>query len=678
MRRVRLFPDFSVSAYRYLLAAFACLACANPAPASDLVDYTEVREACADRSINRNAYFGDLHIHTGYSYDASSYGLKTTPEDAYRYARGEVLAIPPFDENGRPQGRTQLAVPLDFAAVTDHAEFFGETTLCSDPSGDVYNEPGCRYLRGEDIDTRSLSPFIPPLLSASPKRLPEICGETGEACFEASISLWQKTREMAEVAYDRSSRCEFTSFVAYEYTGTPDSSNAHRNVIFRNNEVPDRAISYIDAPTDRELWAQLSAVCLDSMPGCDVLAIPHNSNLASGVMFPSYAGAFESAGAARDMARVRNAMEPVMEIFQHKGNSECFNGFPDILGEPAELCGIEQARSLGERTDFAGKTVEVGYCAEGKIGGRGFSRFGCISKNDFFRSVLLSGLQDNMALGINSYRLGAIGSTDTHIAASGATDERDYRGHLVIEAELPGRLRAAPVSPVNLDANPGGLAGVWAVENSRDALFDALRRREVFGTSGTRIKPRLFGGWNLDENACELTDIASHGYVAGVPMGSDLPERAPAANPRLLASAVRDPNGAPLQKLQIIKGWVDAQGRSRYQVLEVSGDENADGSIDLATGQWRGSGSSSLCAVFEDTEFDPAQSAYYYLRVVEVPTLRWSWAQCVSLPADKRPDTCDNDAPKTIQELAWTSPIWYLPPATARTSATMPSSAQHR
>jgi len=648
------------------------------AGAEGLVVYTEDRQVCSERSATRNAYFGDLHIHTGYSYDASPFGLKTTPEDAYRFARGEVLAIPPFDARGRPLASMQLATPLDFAAVTDHAEFFGDTALCADPLGNVYNEPECRYLRGEDIDRSSLSPFIPPLISAEPRRLPGICGETGEACFEASRTLWDRTREMAEAAYDRSSRCEFTTFVGYEYTGTPDASNAHRNVIFRNDEVPDRAISYIDAPTDRELWAQLSAVCLNDLPGCDVLAIPHNSNLASGVMFPAFAGAFESAGAARKTAEMRNAMEPVMEVFQHKGNSECFNGFPDILGEPDELCDIEQVRSLGERTDFAGNTIDVGVCADGEIGGRGFSRFGCVSKNDFFRSALLTGLQDAAVIGVNSYLLGAIASTDTHIAASGATDERDYRGHLVIEAELPGRLLAAPVSPVNLDANPGGLAGVWAVENSRDALFDALRRREVFGTSGTRIKPRLFGGWNLDENACELTDTAGHGYDAGVPMGSEFRARTADARPRLLATAVRDPNGAALQKLQIIKGWVDAQGRSRYRVLDVAGDENADGTVDLNTGQWSGSGSSSLCAVFEDTAFDPALPAYYYLRVVEVPTLRWSWAQCVSLPADKRPDTCDNDAPKTTRELAWTSPIWYRPPAAALTPASVGASAQGR
>jgi hypothetical protein len=277
--------------------------------------------------------------------------------------------------------------------------------------------------------------------------------------------------------------------------------------------------------------------------------------------------------------------------------------------------------------------------------------------------VLLTGLQVESDLGVNPYKFGAIGSTDTHLALAGAVDESDWPGHLVDEAELPRRLRAGNISPRSLEANPGGLAGIWAVENSRDALFEALRRREVFGTSGPRIQPRLFGGWDINRNACRRADMAEHGYAAGVPMGSDLQPRTSKENPKFLVSAVKDPEGAPLQKLQIIKGWVDAAGKAHYEVLDVAGEARADGRVNLQTGKWSGKGSSSLCAVFEDKTFDPVQPAYYYLRVVEVPSLRWSWAQCVALPIDSRPAACRNDAPKTIQEMAWTSPIWYLPPA---------------
>jgi hypothetical protein len=626
-----------------------------------LVAYTEVREPCAERSTNRNAYFGDLHIHTGFSYDARPFGTTTTPADAYRFARGGSIAIPPYDAGGTPQGNLRLKTPLDFAAVTDHSEFFGEFGLCSDPSSPVYDQKACRLFRGGGPEGMQL--FIGSLLTRSGSQLEAICGADPATCAGAAASVWGVTRDMAEQAYDRSSRCAFTTFIGYEHTGTPDSNNYHRNVIFRNGVVPDRAISYLDTPRDIELWTALADQCLDKLDGCDVLVIPHNSNLSSGAMFPSYAAGAETTASAKEAARLRAAMEPVMEVFQHKGNSECLNGLPGIVGAPDELCNFEQLRVTGERRDMFGVSSMVRFCREGEIGRRGFTLTGCISRNDFFRSVLLTGLQDEMALGINPYKFGAIGSTDSHLGLAGATDEASWTGHLVDEAELKGRLRAGFITPRSLEANPGGLAGVWAVENSRDALFQAIRRREVFGTSGTRIQPRLFGGWDIDRKACALADLPAHGYANGVPMGSDFRPGASRQKPRLLASAVKDPDGAPLQKLQVIKGWVDAEGQARYSVLDVATARETGATVDLKTGKRRGGGASSLCAVYEDIAFNPAEPAYYYLRVVEVPTLRWSWAQCLALPADERPTACSNDAPKAIQEMAWTSPIWYLPPA---------------
>lgn len=625
-----------------------------------LVTYTEEREVCLDRNPSRNAYFGDLHIHTGFSYDARPFGTDITPADAYRFAKGEPIPAPPYDASGEATRTVSIGTPLDFAAVTDHSEFFGEFTLCTDPTSAVYDVETCRLFR--DGGAAGMAPFIPIVLSKDPKRLPEICGEDGTACDEASVSLWQTTQDMADDAYDRSSRCEFTAFVGYEHTGTPDSNNYHRNVIFRNSNVPERAISYVETPTDRELWDQLSEQCLDGVPGCDVLVIPHNSNLSSGSMFPSYISGFETKATARTMAELRNAMEPVMEVFQHKGNSECFNGFADILGEPDELCDVEQYRKTGKQEGVWGGQFEGEICEDGEIGRRGFVGRGCISKNDFYRSVLLTGLQDEAVIGINSYKIGVIASTDTHIGLSGHTDEHDWIGHLVDETDLAMRLTDRRTSPRSLTANPGGLAGVWAVENSRDAIFEALQRKEVFGTTGTRIQPRLFAGWEFAENACAMENKAAHGYANGIPMGGDLDGGPSGVAPRLFVSAVKDAKAAELQKLQVIKGWVDDDGHSNYKVFDVVGQENEEGEVDLDTGAWSGTGSSSLCTVFEDPEFDPAVASYYYMRAVEVPILRWSWAQCAALQADERPAECDNDAPKTIQEMAWTSPIWYLPP----------------
>jgi hypothetical protein len=627
-----------------------------------LVNYTEDREVCADRSATRNAYFGDLHIHTGFSYDARPLGTQITPADAYRFAKGEPIEVPPYSDTGEATQTLQIKRPLDFAAVTDHSEFFGELALCADPTSAVYEHQTCRLVRAGG--GQGMTPFFPSILSHEPMRA-DICNEDGADCWQASISLWEVTQEMAEAAYDRSSRCEFTTFIGYEHTGTPNANNYHRNVIFRNEKVPERAISYVETPYDHELWAALTEECLEGIPGCDVLSIPHNSNLSAGAMFPSYVAGSESAASAKARADLRNAMEPIMEVFQHKGNSECFNGFPDILGDPDELCNVEQYMAVGERTDALRQTYTIDFCEEGEIGARGFVRRGCVSKNDFYRSVLLTGLQDQTVIGVNSYKIGVIASTDTHIGLSGHTDERNWHGHLVPETDLPGRLNDMRVSPRSLEANPGGLAGVWSVENSRDAIFDALERREVFGTSGTRIRPRLFGGWGIAADACEAGNRPEYGYQNGVPMGGDLTAPPSGTKPKFFALAAQDPEAAQLQKLQLIKGWVDADGQSRYQVLDVAGQQHQEGELDLATGRWSGPGASSLCAVFEDEEFDPDQPAYYYLRAVEVPTLRWSWAQCVALPENGRPEECENDAPKTIQELAWTSPIWYLPEALA-------------
>ncbi len=630
--------------------------------AGDLVTYTEEREVCLDRSPTRNAYFGDLHIHTAYSYDARPRGTETTPADAYRFAMGEAIPVPPYDEDGNPTATQQLRRPLDFAAVTDHSEFFGEMLLCFEPDSPVYDMSSCRLIRQGDDE--AMAPLFRLVTRRDIPRVAEICGEDGALCDDAHRSLWQTIQDMAEAAYDRTSDCRFTSFIGYEYTGTPNANNIHRNVIFRNDKVPDTALSYVETPTDRDLWDQLTEQCLDGVEGCDVLAIPHNSNISAGAMFPSYVGRFDSDASARAAAELRNAMEPVMEVFQHKGNSECFNGLPNILGAVDELCETEQIIELGKEFDVRGRSGTVRFCEDGEIGEYGFVRNGCISKNDFYRSVLLTGLQDEAAIGVNSYKLGVIGSTDNHISlpVPGHTHEHGWIGALVREVDLIGRLTKIDYFPQSLDANPGGLAGVWAVENSRDAIFDALERREVFGTTGTRIRPRLFGGWDYSPDACSLDDMEARGYASGTPMGGDLPARPGDGAPRFLAAAFGDTESAPLQKLQVIKGWIDDDGHSNYKVFDVSGDHDAGGEIDLKTGEWHGPGDENLCTVFEDPEFDAAQAAYYYLRAVEVPTLRWSWHACVTLPADERPAECTNDAPKTIQEMAWTSPIWYLPP----------------
>jgi len=628
---------------------------------AELVTYTEERERCRERSATRNAYFGDLHVHTGFSYDVRPFDTNITPRDAYRFARGQPITIPVADRTGTASRTAQIDRPLDFAAVTDHSEFFGELKLCRDPQSAVYETPLCTKLR--QTHPGAGFQFIKVLLEENPQRISALCGDSDARCRQAAISLWQITQDMAEAAYDRSEQCEFTTFVGYEHTGTPQSNNYHRNVIFRNAQVPAEAISYIDTPTDKSLWAQLTAQCLEGIEGCDVLAIPHNSNLSAGAMFPSYMSGFESTQDAYEMAQLRNRMEPVMEVFQHKGNSECFNGFPDILGEPDELCNVEQVRTIGPRTGPQRKPYDVTFCEDGDVGYRGFLTLGCISKNDFFRSVLLTGLQDQKVLGVNSYKFGVIASTDTHTGLAGHTHERQWMGHIYEETTLKQRLNDLNASPQRLTGNPGGLAGVWAVENTRDAIFEALERREVFGTTGTRIKPRFFAGWAYAQDACGRADLPSYGYDGGVAMGSDLTAPPPGAKPKFIVSAQQDAQSAGLQKLQLIKGWIDENGQSRYKVIDVASVNQVMGALDLKTGDWSGDSAPSLCAVYEDDDFDPGTYTYYYMRAVEVPTFRWSTAQCQALPQGERPEACETLLPQTLQEMAWTSPIWYAPPS---------------
>ena len=290
---------------------------------------------------------------------------------------------------------------------------------------------------------------------------------------------------------------------------------------------------------------------------------------------------------------------------------------------------------------------------------------GCLHRNDFYRTALLTGLSEQNETGLNPVKLGGIASTDTHMSTAGGVDERNWCGHIYTEWNRDGRLLEPSLIPSGKDGNPGGLTGVYAVENSRDGIFEALKRREVFGTSGPRISPRFFAGWNYDADLCEAPDWLEIAYAAGVPMGADMsPAPSGDATPKFLVSATKDPAAAatPLQKLQIVKGWIDADGAPNYKVFDVAGEAETGAGVDMNTGERYGEGHSSLCTVFEDPEFDPSLNTYYYMKAVENPSPRWSLLDCVSYSDDERPDVCDNPRIATaINEQAWTSPIWFTP-----------------
>lgn len=626
-----------------------------------LVQYSEEREACINQNQERNAYFGDVHVHSSYSWDANSNGTRTNPDDAYRFAKGEEIDLPPYDASGKATQHVTIDRPLDFVAVTDHSEFLGEISLCTDEQSESYASKMCRTFREQRKVGRGSRTLALTISTWDPQRDIGTCGEDGEKCLKRAQIHWVDIQETAEQHYDRSADCSFTTFVGYEYTGLPNWSSYHRNVLFRNANVPEMPVSYIEAPQDYMLWESLRRDCLNGIEGCDVLAIPHNSNLSNGLLLNPLHPEFKTLEEQTEHARHRHDMEPLVEIFQHKGNSECFNNFSDILGQPDELCNFEQPRKIGPGRVIKGRKVPATEDCGDETGVGGVLNGGCVSRHDFIRSSLLVGLKEEQRLGVNPFKYGIIASTDTHLSIPGAVDEAGWKGHLALEATLEKRL-AEGITPSNLKGNPGGLAGIWAVENSRDALFDAMKRKETFGTSGPRIKPRFFGGWSWNAAICDAPDLVGQGYAGGVPMGGDLSVRpGGAASPGFLITAARDSASVPLQMIQVIKGWVSDDGEARYKVYDVAGDPHNGASVDMSTGEAVGSGYESLCAVFVDPDFDKDQPAYYYARVVENPTPRWSFAQCMAQPEEQRLAACENDAPKVIQEMAWTSPIWYTP-----------------
>lgn len=632
----------------FLLGACFALASDSSARADESVvlEGTRPRAGCRDSDPSRRPFFGDLHVHTALSLDAATMATINRPRDAYRFARGGRIGIQPYTTDGTPMRTVQLSRALDFAAVTDHAELLGEVHICTTPGSSGYGSMLCRLYRGWPR-----AAFFWMNLQANRATRHGFCGADGAGCLEAARGPWQETLEAAEDAYDRSAECAFTTFAGFEWTGAAGTgNNFHRNVIFAHDVVPGLPISYIDEPDLIEFWRRLGDECLDADSGCDAVVIPHNSNLSGGRMFRTELD--DGTPISRSEAESRSRYEPLVEVMQHKGDSECKLG----LGNADELCDFEKLTE----SSFSGLFMPL--MAEPP------------SARQFVRNILREGLVQQRRLGVNPFQFGIIASSDTHLGTAGLVEESAaYPGHGGA-GKPPGD--DVPVGlPDNIEFNPGGLAVLWAEENSRTSLFAALRRREVYGTSGPRIVVRFFGGWDLPGDLCERPDLAAAGYAQGVPMGGRL-EAAGAAQtaPVFAVSALADPGvgdlpGMPLQRVQIIKGWL-GEDASHERVFDVAGDPDNGASVDLDTCAASGEGPTSLCAVWRDPEFDPAQLAFYYARVIENPSCRWSQRLCLaagvrcddpSTIGDGLEDCCSDRHRPIIQERAWTSPIWVQP-----------------
>ncbi len=640
-----------------LAAVLLITACGEPtgstqapsSPAATADDTAAAATTCENYTETGMPLFGDVHVHTSYSFDAAANSTGATPVDANNYAQGQPIPFFPLDEAGNTVGTARIDRPLDFLAVTDHGEFLGERALCRTPDSPVYESAFCTDFRANERQGMMMLGTV--ITTETPARIAEVCGDDGSRCPQWAQGPWG---EIQAAANNANQPCKFTSFIGYEYTGTPGTSNYHRNVIFRNDQVPAAPVSYVDAPIDSKLWAGLDEVC-NIEDGCDYLTIPHNTNLANGRMAP-YKQLDDTLEAKRGYAATRLKREPIMEIFQHKGGSECINGLSSILGAPDELCDVEAVRRMGENKAYMERDTSGGTlrtvpaskvtteCGPGTTGADGMLGAGCVHATDFQRSALVVGLAEEQQTGLNPIKLGIIASTDTHSANPGGVMEDDWGGAVTGEATPAQRLQPGLLTS-GIDGNPGGLAGVWAKENTRDAIFDAMLRREVFGTSGPRIVPRLFAGWGFEAGLCDAPDRDAQAYASGVPMGGDLSARDGDSPPTFLAHAAKDPAGRDLAELHLIKGWVDADGSLHTQVIPIVKQD---------------SGAATLCTVYTDTQFDPEQPAYYYLRAVEPESPRWHTYDCARLPEEQRPGVCSNGKyPDTIREMAWTSPIWY-------------------
>ena len=641
---------------------------------------------CENHDPMKRVYWGDTHVHTRLSMDAAQMGTRMTPDQAYQYAK---------DVQG-----------LDFVGLSDHSEFLAETDVCFHNNSLAYYGPYCTLMRGSSdgaspIDSASFILGIGPVaFKYGVFEFVSVCSVWPGLCDQRLDDAWSEIQAAADRHYApyNEGGCGFTTFVGYEWTGSPGFDNEHRNVFFRDENVPDLPTSFFEAPTPEQLWRELDRQCNDSND-CEVLTIPHNTNLGGGEMFNPTTEGYLGARIpyTYETARQRARMEPLMEIYQHKGASECSTGNVPF-GSSDEFCEFELLRkdmcANGEGWTEDGCTP---LCSDYQLLlGGGFTG-SCVEPSDFARAALRRGLAEEKRVGFNPFQFGFIGSTDTHNATPGATQERGWNGAVgQSDDELKDRVGIASAADNHLVAfaadlvpgvsaamgftrpavySPGGLAAVWSEQNSRHALFDAMQRREAYGTSGTRITLRTFTGPDVPANICSQGNFAQAGYNSGVPMGGELQPHSHA--PRVAISAMMAPDSMPLQRVQVIKGWIDAQGETREQVYNVAGDltdYGNDPGVNLNTCvSTRTSGYTSMCAVWQDPDFDPQENAFYYTRVLENPSCRWSKLQCndalkkmtaLERAAVDNPDhplhSCvDGSMPDTVQERAWSSPVWY-------------------
>lgn len=585
-----------------------------------------------ERNPDREAYFGETHVHTSWSFDAFIFGNHVTgPADSYKYFKGETIKHPlGYD--------IKIETPLDFAGVTDHSEYVGTVRLSNDPNSPISKLPIASKLVVHDAaDIQRIYLWLGTAM---------IEGKPIKELLVPSIvrTVWDDNNKAADAANEPG---KFTAFCSYEWTSTPDFRNMHRNVFFKEcRKVPEAPFSSIDSSHPEDLWKWMDA---QRKAGNELLAISHNANLSDGHMYPidvdSYGRPIDAA-----WAESRDRNERLIEIKQIKGQSET---------HPV----------LSPNDEFA--NYEVLSYLLGNLEGRFDHIVG-----SYARQALKDGIAMQDTKGYNPYKFGVVGASDSHNTGVPYRQKNFYGGHAhldgTIEARMAGHLFAGMDTRLE---NPAGLAGVWAEENTRESIFEAMQRKETFAVSGPHMKLRFFGGWEYKDDDLSGKDWVKTGYSKGVPMGSDLKSEHGKA-PTFMVWAVKDPTSGNLDRIQIIKGWTKS-GQSFEKIFDVvwSGDRKPDkwtgrvgsvgNTVDLVNATYTNTiGATELKAVWTDPEFDPSLHAFYYLRALEIPTPRWTTIQAHQLGVP-----IADTAPATVQERAWSSPIWYTPSEEQRKKA---------
>jgi len=594
----------------------------------------------AGRNFPTRPFFGDTHLHTSFSMDAGAAGARLTPRDAYRFARGEEITA----SSNQP---VKLSRPLDFLVVADHSDGFGFFPQLMSGDPELLATPQGRKWYDLIKGGKGAEAVFDIIQAFTANNMPKGFPVPGTRAYR---SAWKEVTAAAD-AYNDPGR--FTAFIGFEWTVNTGGNNLHRNIVFRENSAkanlvePYTTIRPLGSDNPEDLWNWMAAT--EEKSGSEVLAIAHNGNLSNGTMFPIV----EASGKKIDKNYVetRARWERLYEVTQMKGDGET-HLFLSPNDEFADF----------ERWDKANLAVTQAKTRD-------------MLEFEYARSALKNGLVLEAKLGTNPYKFGMIGSTDAHTGLA-AVEEENFFGKTTVSEPSPERLHGKfmenpkiGVKIMDWEVSSSGYAAVWATENTREAIFDAMRRRETYATTGPRMLVRFFGGWEFETSDAGNRMPAAVGYAKGVPMGGDLNNAPKGKSPTFLAAALKDPIGANLDRIQIIKGWVDRDGKTQERIYDVavSGDRKIgpDGrcktpvgtTVDVSNATWTNSiGAPELIAVWKDPDFDPKQRAFYYARVIEIPTPRWTAYDAKRFGTKPLPGTT-----MTLQERAYTSPIWYTP-----------------